>query len=55
LDLDDPYVKLADRGRRSGGGGVHSLRNGFGDAQKGFDLFMDALSKPGGMAAAEKL
>lgn len=32
-----------------------SLRSSFGDAQKGFDLFMGALAKPGGMAAAEKL
>ena len=32
-----------------------SLRSGFGDAQKGFDLFMGALAKPGGMAAAEKI
>src|SRR5882724_13567720 len=32
-----------------------SLRNGFGDAQKGSDLFMAALAKPGGMAAAEKI
>ena len=32
-----------------------SLRNGFGEAQKGFDLFMGALSKPGGAAAAEKM
>src|SRR5260370_36480968 len=32
-----------------------SLRSGFGDAQKGFDVFMGALSKPGGMAAAEKI
>jgi hypothetical protein len=31
-----------------------SLRNGFGDAQKGSDLFMGALAKPGGMAATEK-
>ena len=32
-----------------------SLRNGFGDVQKGFDLFLGALAKPGGMAAAEKI
>jgi hypothetical protein len=32
-----------------------SLRSGFGDAQKGMDLFMGALAKPGGMAAAEKI
>ena len=32
-----------------------SLRNGFGDAQKGFDLFVGALAKPGGKAAAEKI
>ena len=32
-----------------------SLRNGFGDAQKAFDLFMGALAKPAGMAAAEKM
>jgi hypothetical protein len=32
-----------------------SLRNGYGDAQKGFDLFMGALAKPGGKAAAEKM
>ena len=32
-----------------------SLRSGFGDAQKGFDLFMGALAKPGGMASAEKM
>jgi hypothetical protein len=32
-----------------------SLRGGFGDAQKGSDLFMGALAKPGGMAAAEKI
>jgi hypothetical protein len=31
-----------------------SLRNGFGDVQKAIDLFMGALAKPGGMAAAEK-
>ena len=33
---------------------VVSLRSGFGDAQKAFDLFMGALSKPAGAAAAEK-
>jgi len=32
-----------------------SLRSGFGDAQKSFDLFMGALAKPGGMTAAEKI
>src|SRR5882762_6993601 len=32
-----------------------SLRNSFADAEKGFDLFMGALAKPGGMAAAGKL
>jgi hypothetical protein len=32
-----------------------SLRSGFGDVQKAFDLFMGALAKPGGMAAAEKI
>jgi hypothetical protein len=32
-----------------------SLRSGFGDAQKALDVFMGALSKPGGMAAAEKI
>jgi hypothetical protein len=32
-----------------------SLRSGFGDAQKGMDLFMGALAKPGGMAVAEKI
>ncbi len=32
-----------------------SLRSGFGDAQKGFDLFEGALGKPGGKAAAEKI
>jgi len=32
-----------------------SLRGGFGDIQKGMDMFMGALSKPGGMAAAEKI
>ena len=32
-----------------------SLRNSFGDAEKGFDLFMGALAKPGGMAAAGKM
>ena len=32
-----------------------SLRNGFGDAQKGFDIFVGALAKPGGKAAAEKI
>jgi hypothetical protein len=32
-----------------------SLRNGFGDVQKGFDLFIGALAKPGGKAAAEKI
>jgi hypothetical protein len=32
-----------------------SLRNGFGAAQKGTDLFMGALSKGGGMTAAEKI
>lgn len=32
-----------------------SLRSGFGDAQKAFDLFMGALAKPGGMPAAQKL
>lgn len=31
-----------------------SLRSGFGDAQKAFDLFMGALAKPGGMPAAQK-
>src|SRR5260370_2684718 len=34
---------------------IVSVRNGFGDAQKGFDLFMGALAKPGGIAAAEKI
>ena len=32
-----------------------SRRSGFGDAQKAFDLFMGALAKPAGMAAAEKM
>ncbi len=32
-----------------------SLRSGFGDAQKGFDLFVGALAKPGGMPAAQKM
>jgi len=32
-----------------------SLRNSFGDAQKGSELFIGALAKPGGMAAAEKI
>jgi len=32
-----------------------SLRSGYGDAQKGFDLFLGALSKPGGKPAAEKM
>ena len=32
-----------------------SLRNSFGDAQKGSDLFIGALAKSGGMAAAEKI
>jgi hypothetical protein len=32
-----------------------SLRSSFGDVQKGFDLFMGALTKPGGKAAAEKM
>src|ERR1700730_15171781 len=32
-----------------------SLRSGFGDVQKAFELFMGALAKPGGMAAAEKI
>jgi hypothetical protein len=32
-----------------------SLRSGFGDVQKGFELFMGALAKPGGKAAAEKM
>jgi len=32
-----------------------SLRTGFGDAEKAFGLFMGALAKPGGMAAAEKI
>lgn len=32
-----------------------SLRSGFGDAQKAFDLFMGALAKPGGMPAAQKM
>jgi hypothetical protein len=32
-----------------------SLRTGFGDVQKGMDLFMGALGKPGGMPAAMKM
>ena len=32
-----------------------SLRGGFGDAGKAVDLFLGALSKPGGMTAAEKI
>src|SRR5205085_1389989 len=32
-----------------------SVRGGFGDAQKAMDLFMGALSKPGGMPSAEKM
>jgi hypothetical protein len=32
-----------------------SLRGGFGEAQKGFDLLMGALAKQGGMPAAEKI
>src|SRR5258708_38072039 len=32
-----------------------SLRNSLADAEKGFDLFVGALAKPGGMAAAGKL
>jgi hypothetical protein len=32
-----------------------SPRAGFGDVQKGFELFMGALATPGGKAAAEKL
>jgi hypothetical protein len=32
-----------------------SVRTGFGEAQKAFDLFMGAISKPVGMAAAEKM
>jgi hypothetical protein len=32
-----------------------SLRSGFGDVQKGMDLFMGALAKPGGMPVAMKL
>jgi hypothetical protein len=32
-----------------------SLRNSLGDAEKGFDLFMGALAKPGGMAVAGKM
>src|SRR6185437_469891 len=32
-----------------------SLRNSFGDAQKGSELFLGALAKPGGMASAERI
>jgi hypothetical protein len=32
-----------------------SLRSSYGDVQKGFDLFMGALAKPAGKAAAEKM
>ena len=32
-----------------------SLRSGYGDVQKGMDLFMGAIAKPGGKAAAEKM
>src|SRR5579872_4712154 len=32
-----------------------SIRNSFGDAQKAFDLFLGAMAKPGGMAAAMKM
>ena len=32
-----------------------SLRNSLGDAQKGTELFIGALAKPGGMASAEKI
>ena len=32
-----------------------SLRSSFGDAQKAFDLFLGAMAKPGGMAAAMKM
>jgi hypothetical protein len=32
-----------------------SLRSGFGDVQKAFDLFLGAMAKPGGMAAAMKM
>src|SRR5258708_39165334 len=31
---------------------IVSLRNSFGDAAKGFDLFMAAPAKPGGMPSA---